>query len=129
VRPWQARPLASVDPRLSCDALVVQARPAGPVQTQAVYLALGSTRDGAQACLGLWRSESAGAQCGLSVVTDRTKRGGTDCVRACVDGLPGLPEAREAVWPHSQVQVGRVPQVRHSLRYGPWRARRAVAAD
>jgi transposase-like protein len=36
VRPWPARPLAAVAPSLSCDALFVQARQEGPVQTKAV---------------------------------------------------------------------------------------------
>ena len=36
VRTWQARPLASVSPLLSFDALCVKARHEGPVQTQAV---------------------------------------------------------------------------------------------
>jgi len=56
-------------------------------------------------------------------------RGVQDCVIACVDGLKGLPEAMEAVLPHTQVQRCIVHKVRKRLRYGPWRERRAVAAD
>ena len=41
VRTWQARPLASVYPILYFDALFVKSRQEGPVQTKAVYLALG----------------------------------------------------------------------------------------
>jgi putative transposase len=47
---------------------------------------------------------------------------------ACVEGLKGLPEALEAVWPHTQVPLWGVHKVRNSLRDGPWRERRAVAA-
>src|SRR6266513_849118 len=46
VRTWQARPLASVYPILYFDALFVKSRQEGPVQTKAVYLALGGTMDG-----------------------------------------------------------------------------------
>jgi len=46
VRTWQARPLASVYPILYFDALFVKSRQEGPVQTKAVYLALGVTMDG-----------------------------------------------------------------------------------
>src|SRR5919201_2307414 len=41
VRTWQARPLASVSPILYFAALFVKSRQDGPVQTQAVSLALG----------------------------------------------------------------------------------------
>jgi putative transposase len=90
---------------------------------------VGLTRDGEKALLGRWRSESAGAQVWLSVFTALHKRGVQDCFIACVDGLKGLPEAIEAVCPKTQVQLCMVPKVRNSLRDGPWKARRAVAAD
>jgi putative transposase len=85
--------------------------------------------DGAQARLGVWRRESAGAQCWLSVWTARHNRGVQDGLSACVDGLQGLPEAMAAVLPKPQGQVCLVPQVRNRLQYVPWKARRAVAAD
>ena len=129
VRTWQSRPLASVYPILYFDALCVQSRQEGPGQTKAVYLALGITMDGEKELLGLWLSESEGAKFWLSVFTERKNRGVQECFLACVDGLKGLPEAIEAVCPHTQVQLCIVPKVRNSLRYVPWRERRAVAAD
>src|ERR687885_112898 len=129
VRTWQARPLASVYPILYFDALFVKSRQEGPVQTKAVYLALGVTMDGEKELLGLWLSESEGAKFWLSVFTELQNRGVQDCFIACVDGLQGLPEAIETVCPKTQVQLGIVHKVRNSLRYVPWRERRAVAAD
>ena len=113
--PWQARPLASVYPILYFDALFVKSRQAGPVQTKAMYLALGVTMDGEKELLGLWLSESEGAKFWLSVFTELHNRGVQDCFIACVDGLKGLPEAIEAVFARTQVQlcivhkVGRIP--------------------
>ena len=52
-----------------------------------------------------------------------------DCFIACVDGLKGLPEAIEAVFPKTQVQLCIVHKVRNSLKYVPWKERKAVAAD
>src|SRR5262245_4479121 len=52
VRTWQGRPLASVYPILSFDALFVTSRQEGPVQTKAVSLALGVTMDGEKDLLG-----------------------------------------------------------------------------
>jgi transposase-like protein len=99
------------------------------VQTKAVYLALGITMDGEKELLGLWLSESEGAKFWLSVFTELHNRGVTDCFVACVDGLKGLPEAIEAVFPKTQVQLCIVHKVRNSLKYVPWKERRAVAAD
>jgi transposase-like protein len=129
VRTWQSRPLASVYPLLYFDALFVKSRQEGPVQTKAVYVALGVTVEGEKELLGLWLSESEGAQCWLSVFTELTSRGVEDCFVACVDGLKGLPEAIEAVFPKTQVQLCIVHKVRNSLKYVPWKERKAVATD
>jgi putative transposase len=129
VRTWQARPLASVYPILYFDALFVKSRQEGPVQTKAVYLALGITLEGEKELLGLWLSASEGAKFWLSVFTELKNRGVQDCFVACVDGLTGLPEAIEAVFPKTQVQLCIVHKVRNSLRYVPWKERRAVATD
>jgi putative transposase len=129
VRAWQSRPLASVYPILYFDALYVKSRQEGPVQTKAVYLALGITLDGTKELLGMWLSGSEGAKFWGSVFTELKNRGVEDCFIACVDGLKGLPEAIEHVFPKTQVQLCIVHKVRNSLRYVPWRERRAVAAD
>jgi putative transposase len=129
VRAWQVRPLASVYPILYFDALFVKSRQEGPVQTKVVYVALGITVDGEKELLGLWLSETEGAKFWLSVFTDLKNRGVEDCFIACVDGLKGLPEAIEAVFPKTQVQLCIVHKVRNSLKYVPWKERKAVAAD
>ena len=129
VRTWQARPLEAVYPLLYFDALFVKSRQEGAVQTKAVYLALGVTMDGEKELLGLWLSESEGAKFWLSVFTDLHNRGVQDCFIACVDGLKGLPEAIEAVFPKTQVQLCIVHKVRNSLKYVSWKDRKAVATD
>lgn len=118
VRTWQARPLAAVYPILYFDALFVKSRQEGAVQTKAVYLALGVTIDGEKELLGLWLSESEGAKFWLAVFTDLKNRGVADCFIACVDGLKGLPEAIEAVFPQTQVQLCIVHKVRHGPEVG-----------
>ena len=129
VRTWQVRPLASVYPILYFDALFAKSRQEGPVQTKAVYVALGITVDGEKELLGLWLSETEGAKFWLSVFADLKNRGVEDCFIACVDGLKGLPEAIEAVFPQTQVQLCIVHKVRNSLKYVPWKERKTVAAD
>ena len=67
VRTWPFRPLASVYPILYFDALFVQSRQEGPVQTKAVYVALGITVEGEKELLGLWLRETEGAKFWLAV--------------------------------------------------------------
>ncbi len=52
-----------------------------------------------------------------------------DCFIACVDGLTGLPEAIETVFPQTWVQLCMVHLVRNSLKYVSYKHRKAVAAD
>lgn len=129
VRAWQSRPLSAVYPILYFDALYVKTRQEGPVKTKAVLLALGINLDGEKELLGLWMNETEGAKFWLSVFNDLKSRGLEDCFIACVDGLKGLPEAIEAVFPQTQVQLCIVHKVRGSLRYVPWKERKEVAAD
>ena len=126
---WQNRPLASVYPIIYFDALVVKSRENGPVNNKSIYLALGINLEGKKELLGLWISESEGASFWQQVFTELQSRGVEDCYVACGDGLTGLPEAIEAVFPRTQVQLCIVHKVRNSLRYVPWKERKAVARD
>jgi len=129
VREWQCRPLDAVYPILYFDALFVKSREGGPVKNRAVYVALGVNLEGTKTLLGLWIGASEGAKFWLSVFTDLKNRGVQDCFIACMDGLTGLPDAVEAVFPHTQVQLCVVHKVRNSLKYVTWKERREVAKD
>ena len=126
---WQNRPLEAVYPIIYFDALVVKSRESGPVNHRSVYLALGINLDGEKELLGMWLAETEGARFWQKVFTELQGRGLEDCYVACVDGLKGLPEAIEAVYPQTQVQLCIVHKVRNSLRYVPWKERKAVAKD
>jgi len=65
----------------------------------------------------------------LSVVTELHNRGVKDIFIACVDGLTGFPEAIEAIFPQTRVQLCIVHLVRNSLSYVSYKDRKAVAAD
>ena len=129
VRSWQSRPLSSVYPILYFDALFVKSRQEGPVKNKAVYLALGINLEGEKELLGLWIAETEGSKFWHSVFNELKSRGVQDCFIACVDGLKGLPEAIEAVYPHTQVQLCIVHKLRNSFKYVPWKDRKAVAKD
>ena len=129
VKAWQARPLDPVYPIIYFDCLFVKSRQDGAIRNKAVYLALGINMNGEKELLGMWLGETEGAKFWLSVFNELKTRGVEDCFIACVDGLKGLPEAIEAVYPHAQVQLCIVHQVRNSLKYVNWKDRKRVAAD
>ena len=129
VKAWQNRPLDALYPIIYMDAIRVKARGNGHVVNKAVYLAIGINLDGAKEVLGMWVSENEGAKFWLQVVTELKNRGVQDIFIACVDGLKGFPEAIEAVYPDTQVQLCIVHMVRNSLRFVSWKQRKEVAAD
>lgn len=129
VTAWQSRPLEAVYPIVYLDALVGKVRDSGHVRNKAVYLVLGVTLEGHKEVLGLWIAHSEGAKFWLQVLTDLKNRGVADIFIACVDGLKGFPEAIEAVFPQTQVQLCIVHMVRNSLKFVTWKDRKAVAAD
>lgn len=129
VRQWQNRPLEELYPILYMDCLVIKVKENQRLLNKAVYLALGVTLEGKKELLGMWISENEGAKFWLAVCTELRNRGMKDCFIACVDGLTGLPEARETVFPHTQVQLCMVHMVRNSLKYVNYKQRKEVAAD
>jgi putative transposase len=129
VQVWQNRPLEEVYPIVYFDALWGKVRDNGPVVKVAVYLALGITMSGQKEVLGMWVANTEGAKFWLHVLTELKNRGVRDIFIGCVDGLKGFPEAMEAVFPATQVQLCLVHMVRHSLSYVGWKERKAVALD
>lgn len=129
VRAWQSRPLDPVYAIVYLDCLMVKIRDAGHIQNKAIYLAIGINREGLKEALGIWVAQTEGAKFWLSVMTELKNRGVQDIFIACVDGLKGLPEAIETVFPKTEVQLCIVHLVRQSLNYVGWKERKAVAAD
>jgi len=129
VKAWQNRTLDAVYPIVFMDALRVKIRDNGHVINKAVYMALGVNLDGNKEVLGLWVAKEEGAKFWLKVVTELKNRGVKDMFIACVDGLKGFPEAIESVYPETQVQLCIVHMVRNSLRFVPWKDKKAVVAD
>jgi putative transposase len=127
VRAWQARPLDSVYPILYLDALQVKVKSQGRVINKAIYLAFGVNLSGLKEVLGMWTAEAKGSKFWMQVVTELKNRGVQDIFIACVDGLKGFPEAIEAVYPQTQVQLCMMHLVRHSLSYVSHKDRKAVA--
>ena len=129
VKSWQARPLDALYPIVYLDCIHAKVRDSGAVRLKAVYLALGVNLNGEKELLGLWVAQTEGAKFWLQVVTELKNRGVQDIFIACVDGLKGFPEAIEAVFPKTTVQLCIVHMVRYSLNFVSWKLRKTVAVD
>ncbi|MFW9287538.1 transposase, partial [Glaesserella parasuis] len=64
-----------------------------------------------------------------NVLTELQNRGLKDIFIACVDGLKGFPEAINAVYPKTKIQLCIVHLVRNSLKFVSWKDYKAVTAD
>ena len=115
---WQARPLDRVYPVVFIDALMVKIRD-GVVANRPVYLAIGIDCEGAKQVLGMWVGPATGesSKFWLTVLSELKSRGVADVCIVCCDGLTGLPDAINVVWPQATVQLCVVHLIRASLRY------------
>jgi len=129
VKEWQARPLASMYPIVWLDAIHYKIRENGKVVSKAVYTILGVNLEGRKEVLGLYISEHEGANFWLQVLTDLSNRGVKDILIACIDGLKGFPEAIEAIFPNTEVQLCIVHQIRNSLKYVGSKNQKEFMAD
>ncbi|WP_395375119.1 IS256 family transposase [Marinicella sp. W31] len=126
---WQSRPLDAVYPIVYLDCIVVKVRQDSQVINKSIYLALGVNMEGHKELLGMWLSENEGSKFWLGVLTELQNRGVKDILIACVDGLKGFPDAINAVYPETQVQLCIVHMVRNAVKYVPWKDYKPVTAD
>lgn len=129
LREWQNRPLEEIYPIVYFDAIRMKIRDEGTVKNRAVYLAIGVDLEGHKDVLGIWIAKNEGAKFWLSVFTELKNRGLNDVLIACVDGLNGLPEAIESVFPEAEVQLCIVHMVRNSLKFVSYKDLKRIASD
>jgi transposase-like protein len=117
VRAWQSRPLERVYPIIWMDAMHFKVKEDGKITHKALYNILGINTNGHKDVLGMYISQSEGANFWLQVLTDLNNRGLEDILIACTDNLKGFSEAILSVFPKTEVQSCIVHQIRNSLRY------------
>ena len=129
VKAWQARSLETLYPFVWLDAIHYKIRDKGRYHNKAIYTVLALNMEGKKEVLGLYLSESEGANFWLSVLTDLHNRGVEDILIASVDGLTGFPEAIASIYPDTEVQLCIVHQSRNSLRYVASKNHKAFMVD
>jgi putative transposase len=113
---WASRPLEPVYAAVFLDAIVVKVRD-GQVANRPFYAAIGVTTEGRKDVLGLWAGTGGeGAKFWMSVLVDLKNRGVTDVFFLVCDGLKGLPDVVEQVWPRTIVQTCLIHLLRNSFR-------------
>lgn len=114
---WRNRPLDRIYPVVFVDAIVVKIRD-GAVANRPVYVVVGVSLDGERDVLGMWVGTGGeGAKQWLAYLSELKNRGVQDILVICSDGLKGIGEAIEQVWPLATHQTCVVHLVRSTLRY------------
>jgi len=129
VNEWQNRPLESIYPIIYFDGIVFKSRKDNQIINKCVYTVLGVDMNGHKDILGCWIGENEGASFWATICSDLKKRGVADILVACHDNLKGLVDAISAVFPKTKQQLCIVHQIRNSVKFVPYKDRKAVCAD
>lgn len=127
---WTSRPLVPVYAAVFIDAIYVKVRD-GQVGNRPFYAAIGVDLNGRRDVLGLWAGTGGGesAKFWMNVLTDLKNRGVRDVFFVVCDGLKGLPDAVNAVFPAAIVQACVIHLIRATLRYASRRYWDQLAKD
>ena len=127
---WSSRPLQRVYAAIFIDAIMVKVRD-GQVGNQPFYAAIGVDLAGHRDVLGLWPGNGSGesAKFWMGVLTELKNRGIADVFFIVCDGLKGLPDSVNGVFPAAIVQTCIVHLIRGTFRYASKRYWEAIAKD
>lgn len=127
---WMARPLEKVYAAIFIDAIHVKVRD-GQVGNRPIYAAIGVDLAGHKDVLGLWAGNGGGetAKFWMSVLAELKNRGVADVFFVVCDGLKGLPDSVEAVFPQAVVQTCVIHLIRNTFRYASKKYWGQIAAD
>ena len=126
---WQDRPLDEIYPIMFIDAVHFSAREDHIIKKLAAYVILGVTLDGKKDVISLQIGENESAKYWLGVLNDLKNRGVKDIMIICADGLTGIKEAIQTAFPNTEYQRCIVHQIRNTLKYVPYKDKKAFATD
>lgn len=129
IKEWQNRPLDNIYTFIYLDAMHFKCNENNKVNPKAFYTVLGINQEGKKDILGLYISESEGANFWLSVLTNLQNRGVKDILIACIDGLKGFPEAINTIFPKTEIQLCIIHQIRNSCKYIASKDQREFMSD
>ena len=101
---WQNRPLQSFYPFIYVDCLYAPIKKDFISEKTAIYVMLGINKNGNKEVLGVWINETESATFWTSVFEEIHSRGVEDILFVSMDGLAGLGEAIEKIFPKTKTQ-------------------------
>ena len=129
VKEWQGRPLEQLYCIVWLDAMYYKVKDEGKIVNRCVYNVLGINAEGRKDLLGMYVSESEGANFWLGVLSNLQQRGVEDILIACIDNLKGFSEAIASIFPQTEVQSCVVHQIRNSIKYVASKDQKPFMAD
>jgi len=128
---WSSRPLASHYVAVFVDAVHVKVRD-GQVANRPFYAAIGVDLRGRRDVLGLWAGTPGMGESSkywISILTELKNRGVIDIFYLVCDGLKGMPDSVNTVYPETIVQTCVVHLIRNTFKYASKRYWGELAKD
>lgn len=129
VTAWRNRSLDEVYPIVWLDAMHFKVHDDHRVVKKAVYNIMAVNCTGHKEILGVYVSETEGANFWLQVLTDLHERGVKDLLIVCTDNLKGFSEAIATIYPDAEIQKCIVHQIRNTLRYTASKDQKEMVRD
>ncbi|GKX28603.1 IS256 family transposase [Vallitalea longa] len=117
IKEWQGRPLEPIYPFVFMDAIHFKVRTEGRVINRAAYVIIGVNLDGMKDVLGIWIGENESSKFWLNILNQLSSRGVKDVLIFSVDGLSGIKEAIQTVYPQAEIQRCIIHQLRNSFKF------------
>lgn len=129
VQEWQQRKLQECYPFVYVDCLYCHVKDDLTSSKKAIYVALGIGVDGVKDVLGIWIDETESASKWCEIFEELKTRGVNDIFFVSMDGLAGLPEAVEKVFPKTIMQRCIVHIVRNIYGILPKKEAKEIIGD
>ena len=104
VNKWQQRKLEKFYPFIYVDCLYAPIKKDLISEKTAIYVMLGINKDGKKDVLGIWINETESATFWTGVFEEIKERGVEEILFISIDGLTGLSEAIEKIYPKAKTQ-------------------------
>lgn len=126
---WQNRPLDNTYYIVWMDCICFKIRQDGKIINKSIYIVIGLKTNGMKEVLGIWMSANESAAFWLSVLNELKDRGVKKILIACTDNLTGFTHAIQTAFPNTVSQLCIVHQIRNSMKFVPWKDRKAFLDD
>lgn len=126
---WQNRKLEKCYPFVYVDCLYCSVKEDLKSIKKAIYVVLGIDTNGKKDVLGVWLDTNESASKWCEIFEDLNSRGVEDIFFVSMDGLTGLPEAIERIYPQAIIQRCIVHIVRNIYSILPKKEVKEIIAD